>query len=258
MLYKTTVDESQLPAGYSLSGGQGDQPKPKEYFTFGSSGFLYRSNKLMYDRQTDTLWHQLWGTPAFGSLVGSGIELERLPVTLTTWEEWYTQNPDTKVMAFDTGFVRDYGAGVAYAEYFASPDTMFPVWRRSQLLPTKSWVFTQLIDDQPKAYPLAVLQEELVVNDSHAGQNLVVINDDGGQGAVAYDRGDHIFTPVSIETTTLLLDEAGNEWQVTDDALVSESGETLERLPGHMAYWFGWFSFYPQTAVYGVEGEIGD
>ena len=132
---------------------------------------------------------------------------------------------------------------------------MFPVWRRSQLLPTKSWVFTQLIDDQPKAYPLGVLQDELVVNDTHAGQNLVVVHDDGGQGAVAYDRGEHTFRPASAETTILLLDEARSEWQVTDDALISESGERLERLPGHMAYWFGWFSFYPQTEVYGVEGE---
>ncbi len=255
MLYKTSIDESQLPEGYSLDGGQGDQPKPKDYFTFGSSGFLYRSNKLMYDRQTDTLWHQLWGTPAFGPLVGSGIELERLPVTLTTWEAWFAQHPDTKVMDLETGFTRDYSVGAAYSEYFASPDTMFPVWRRSQLLPTKSWVFTQLIDDQPKAYPLSVLEEELVVNDTHAGQPLVVIHEDGGQGATAYDRAAHTFTPASEETTTVLLDETGAAWQVTDEALVSDSGETLARLPGHMAYWFGWFSFYPQTEVYGVEGE---
>ena len=255
MLYKTTIDESQLPEGYSLTGGQGPQPKPKDYFTFGSSGFLYRSNKLMYDRQTDTLWHQLWGKPAFGSLVGSGIQLERLPVTLTTWETWFAENPDTKVMDFDTGFVRDYGAGVAYAEYFADPDTMFPVWQRSELLPTKSWVFTQLIDDQPKAYPLSVLKDELVVNDNHAGQDLVVVHDGGGHGVVAYNRGDHTFTPASSdETTTTLVDEAGETWQVTDNALVSDSGETLDRLPGHMAYWFGWFSFYPQTELYGIEG----
>ena len=90
----------------------------------------------MYDRNTDTLWHHLWGTPAFGRLVGSGITLERLPVTLTTWEAWYAEHPDTQVMDFDTGFVRDYGVGVAYADYFASPDTMFPVWRRSQTLPS--------------------------------------------------------------------------------------------------------------------------
>ncbi|MDX1522122.1 MAG: hypothetical protein R3264_10880, partial [Anaerolineae bacterium] len=68
---------------------------------------------------------------------------------------------------------------------FDSPDTMFPVWRRSELLPTKSWVFTQLIDGQPKAYPLSALTDELVVNDTHAGQALVVIHDAGGQGAVA-------------------------------------------------------------------------
>ena len=70
----------------------------------------------MYDRQTDTLWHQLWGTPAFGPLVGSGLKLERLPVTLTTWEAWYAEHPDTKVMSFDTGFTRDYSVGAAYAE----------------------------------------------------------------------------------------------------------------------------------------------
>jgi hypothetical protein len=236
-------------------GGQGGQPKPKEYLTFGSSGFLYRSNKLMYDRQTDTLWHQLWGTPAFGPLVGSGIQLERLPVTLTTWENWYAEHPDTKVMAFNTGFSRDYRVGAAYADYFASPDTMFPVWRRSQLLPTKSWVFTQLIDNQPKAYPLSVLKDELVVNDTLAEQNLVVIHEDGGFGATAYERGSHTFTPADDYSTTILLDDDGNEWQVTDDALISQSGDELARLPGHMAYWFGWFSFYPQTKLYGVEGD---
>ena len=33
---------------------------------FGISGLLYRSNKLMYDRQTDTLWEQFSGRPAWG------------------------------------------------------------------------------------------------------------------------------------------------------------------------------------------------
>ena len=253
MLYKTRLDAYELPEGYTLTGGKGPQDKPQDYFTFGSSGFLYRSNKLMYDRQTDTLWHQLWGTPAFGPLVGSGIQLERLPVTLTTWEDWYAQHPDTKVIDFDTGFVRDYSVGAAYASYFDSPDTMFPVWRRSQLLPTKSWVFTQLIEGQPKAYPLSVLQDELVVNDTLAGQELVVIHEDGGHGARAYERAGHTFTSASSDTTVVILDENGVEWQVTENALVNEDGETLERLPGHMAYWFGWFSFYPRTELYGVE-----
>ena len=255
MLYKTSIDPDQLPKGFDLSGGKGDYPKTDSYFTFGSSGFLYRSNKLMYDRNTDTLWHQLLGTPAFGKLVGSGIRLERLPVTLTTWEAWLAEHPDTKVMSFETGFVRDYRAGAAYAEYFASPDTMFPVWRRSQLLPTKSWVFTQLIEDHPKAYPLSVLKDELVVNDTLAGQNLVVIHEDGGHGARAYERGDHTFAPANPESTVTIVDENGLAWQVTENALISQNGGELPRSPGHMAYWFGWFSFYPHTELYGVEGN---
>ena len=251
MLYKTSIDESQLPEGYNLGGGRGNYPITKDYLTFGSSGLLYRSNKLMYDRNTDTLWHQMWGTPAFGPLVGSDIELERLPVTLTTWEAWYAEHPDTQVMDFDTSFVRDYSVGAAYADYFASPDTMFPVWQRSQALPAKSWVFTQLIADRPKAYPLSELEEELVVNDTLAGQNLVIILEDGGHGARAYVRGEHTFAPASIETTTVILDEGDTSWQVTESALIGENSEELPRLPGHMAYWFGWYSFYPQTLIYG-------
>jgi hypothetical protein len=255
VLYKTSIDESRLPEGFTLSGGKGDYPVTDGYLTFGSSGFLYRSNKLMYDRNTDTLWHQLWGTPAFGRLVGSGIELERLPVTLTTWEAWYAEHPDTKVMSFDTGFVRDYRAGAAYAEYFSSPDTMFPVWQRSQVLPTKSWILALLVDGQPKAYPLSALDEELVVNDTLAGQNLVAIREEGGHGARAYERGNHTFLPASPSSTSVILDEKGGSWQVTEEALLGPDGEALPRLPGHMAYWFGWFSFYPHTEVYGIDGR---
>ena len=38
-----------------------------EDVTFGTSGFLYQNNKLMYDRPTDTLWHSLTGEPSLAS-----------------------------------------------------------------------------------------------------------------------------------------------------------------------------------------------
>lgn len=56
--------------------------------TFGTSGLLYRSNKLMYDRQTYTLWSNLTGEPVVGRLAPSPVRLEILPATVTTWEEW--------------------------------------------------------------------------------------------------------------------------------------------------------------------------
>ena len=39
-------------------------------YDFGSSGFLFRSNKLMYDRQTRTLWNQLTGESSTGRIGG--------------------------------------------------------------------------------------------------------------------------------------------------------------------------------------------
>jgi hypothetical protein len=63
--------------------------------TFGTSGLLYRSNKLMYDRITLTLWRQFTGEPAVGRLVGTGAKLDVFPVVVTTWEEWKALHPDT-------------------------------------------------------------------------------------------------------------------------------------------------------------------
>ena len=56
-----------------------------ETTTFGTSGLLYRSNKVMYDRATNTLWHQFTGEPIIGPLADSGIRLPFYPVLLTTW-----------------------------------------------------------------------------------------------------------------------------------------------------------------------------
>ena len=60
-------------------------PPRSERLIFGSSGFLYRSNKLMYDHQTHSLWDQVTGRPIVGPLTGSGIELKVRPVAITSW-----------------------------------------------------------------------------------------------------------------------------------------------------------------------------
>ena len=235
-------------------------------YTFGSSGFLYRSNKLMYDRQTNTLWNQLTGEPVLGQLVEADITLELLPVVLTTWEEWQNQHPDTLVVDVETGFPRNYTAGAAYGNYFADSNTMFPVAQRSGLLPPKSQIYALRLDGTPKAYPLQDLVEKTVVNDTLAATNLVLIaphdlvrveGDNQYVGEVtyqagaevrAYDREDHTFSAGPDAAT--LLDEAGQPWQLTEDALLGPNSETLPRLPGHLAYWFGWYAFFPDTLVY--------
>ena len=42
---------------------------------FGTSGLLYRSNKLFFDAATMSLWSTLVGRPVIGRLAGSGLSL---------------------------------------------------------------------------------------------------------------------------------------------------------------------------------------
>jgi uncharacterized protein DUF3179 len=222
-------------------------------FTFGSSGFLYESNKLMYDRESNTLWNQLTGEPVLGPLAGSGLALARLPVVVTTWARWRERHPGTRVLDIATGYVRDYTPGRPYGEYFASPDTMFPVARRSRALPAKARIFALLAGGAPKAYPIAALVRERVTNDAVGGHPVVLLTEPAGGAAGlaavrAYERGSFRFAPAAGGG---LADQQGRPWRVDEEALHGPVGERLARLPGHLAYWFGWFSFYPRTELYG-------
>lgn len=239
-----------------------------ETYTFASSGFLYRSNKLMYDRPTRTLWNQLTGEPVLGELAATDLRLDLLPVVLTTWDAWRTEHPDTLVVDIDTGFNRDYSTGAAYADYFASEGTMFPVWQRSDLLETKEQVYALRVDGLPKAYPVSALADEPVINDT-VGETPVVLVGSGelvevsgqslrqgvqrtwsaGSDVRAYERGELAFSPGPDAGT--LQDADDRVWTITEEALTGPDGETLARLPGHLAYWFGWFAFFPETEVYG-------
>jgi hypothetical protein len=217
---------------------------------FGSSGFLFRSNKLMYDRETTSLWHSLTGEPVVGPLAHSGIKLKLLPVVVSTWGQWRSDHPDTTVLSLDTGYRREYVPGAAYGGYFASPDTMFPVWRRSTILPTKSFVFGLSINGTPKAYPLDALERQRVVNDTLGGEEIVLVAEPIGRTVRAYRRGGHRFGLGPEDRT--VNDERGIRWRVTEDALIEIDGQgVLDRLAGHISYWFGWYVFNPRTLVYG-------
>jgi hypothetical protein len=67
-------------------------------FTFGTSGLLYRSNKLMFDEETSSLWSAIDGVPVVGPLVGTGLRLPFHSVVTTTWGEWKRDHPATTVL----------------------------------------------------------------------------------------------------------------------------------------------------------------
>ena len=75
----------------------------------------------------------------------------------------------------------------------------------------------------------------------------------GRSGSIrAYERGERSFR---WNDEDQLVDDRERTWSLTEEALTTtnDGGETenLKRLPGHVAFWFGWYGFYPDTDLWG-------
>jgi hypothetical protein len=215
----------------------------------GTSGFLYRSNKLMYDHATKSLWSTLEGTPVVGPLAGKGIELRTLYVVTSTWGEWKKRHPGTTVLSLETGHERDYDEGAAYRNYFSNDRLMFGVPRLDTRLPNKAEVLALRASGKP-AEQLAISAKFLATNrvyhDRVGSQSFVVLTDASGANRV-YESANRRFS--SWDGDSSARDSTGQTWQATEDRLVGPGGATLKRLPAHRAFWFGWYSAFPATRL---------
>ena len=79
------------------------------------------------------------------------------------------------------------------------------------------------------------------------------VNYSAGAEVLAYERGNIQYAAGSNPGT--LLDSNGVEWLITEEALIGPDGLKAKRIGGHLAYWFGWYSFFPNTLVYGIEEQ---
>lgn len=227
ILYETQIDD--------------DQPA----FVFGSSGLLYRSNKLMFDRQTNSLWNQFTGRPVVGALADTDITLTQRPVTITTWKEWITANPLTLVLDINTGYDRDYGSGVVYKEYFASDELMFPVHVAPATQQPKDYIFGIREFGAAKAWPLEAFAKTPVINDTIGGKPVVLIGDNNTRTVRAYEREAYEF---HRGTDGVLQSQGNASWLETEDALISATDQILPRVAGHVAYWFAWNNYMGASA----------
>ena len=180
-------------------------------FTFGVSGRLYKSNVLIYDHQTESLWSQLKETAIAGPMVGR--KLEKIPAERTTWQRWQEKHPQTKVLSTDTGYVRRYNID-PYEGYYRALGIMFPVGDVRTDLPAKEMVLGIEIEGAAKAYPLSLIERKTGRLKDKIGEN-----------------------PVQIVLS--------KEGQVVD--VLDHQARTI---PVIFAYWFAWQAFHPGTEVY--------
>ncbi len=215
----------------------------------GTSGFLYRSNKLMYDKKTQSLWNTLWGRPVIGKLADKDIELERKSIVTTTWGEWKKRHPDTKVLSLKTGHARDYSEGAAYRQYFATDELMFTVPKLDKRLKNKDEVLGLIFAehaDMPFAVSSSYLSKKPIYQNSIGNKDFVVFTDQSGASRVYESKGRQ-FT--DWDKLYSVKDSSNTSWKLSESRIESSDGEVLYRLPAHSAFWFGWYSAYPNTKL---------
>ena len=180
-------------------------------YTFGVSGRLYKSNVLLYDHQTESLWSQLMQRAVSGPLVGQ--KLQKIPSIRVGWQTWRKRNTDTLVLSDNTGYNRDYSID-PYKGYYQVAGIMFPVGDVRQDLAAKDRVLGIEVKQAAKAYPLEWLRANPgTLRDQLAGESIEIQVDPDGQ-------------VVSV---------------------LNQSGEPIDAT---FAYWFAWQAFHPATQVF--------
>lgn len=181
-----------------------------EAVEFGTSGKLYNSNLVMYDRKTETYWAQIGGLAILGEL--TGMKLEPVSIETVVWRDWKKVHPDSEVLSQNTGFIRPYGQD-PYGNYYEDSFVWFPVENRDDRIHPKTVVFGIELDGVFKAYREDDLKELGTIEDTVNNVNIKLERDDAGVVRV-------------VNTAT------GSE-------IVKERD-----------FWFAWYAFHPDTELY--------
>ena len=216
---------------------------------FETSGLLQNSNKVMVDRQTDTLWNQLTGEAFAGPLKGEKLEI--LPMTVTTWADWIAEHPDTDVqkvpnLDLDPALANlnpsggySYEPGDAYADYYASSELWFPSFDVPDDFAEKDEVVTLDYLGSRLAVGLEALLEAGGLVTTVADQPVVFVA--SGNGARAFEGVDGL----EVVDGSVLFE--GVAVTVGEEALTLSDGTELPRLVSGQSFWFAWYGNFPDT-----------
>ncbi len=255
---------------------------------FGVSGRLYKSDLVMYDRQTGSFWSQLEGRAIIGPL--SGRELELVPAEMLTWRVWKTRfdlglvlarptiytavggaparTPDEKearsrrpgapqIIDPSSGtvaqenFLRDYESD-PYSLYKANTlDTFGTPFSDTRLAP-KTLIWGLVIERRAKAYLPQAVASWGALNDQIAHQPILILWDADAESVKFFARRLAERTLSFNRRDGQIIDtETQSIWNSEGEAISGAlQGTKLKRLSGIFAFWFAWLAFYPDTELY--------
>ncbi len=235
-----------------------------QVLTFHVSGYLFRSDLVMVDEETHSLWPQIEGTASRGPLHGTDLAL--YPSETVGWGDWKERHPDTLVLERPRcgdgstenrqgcrgEFQRDYDRN-PYGGYGNTRDVGVSGQSRGDVegLHPKDHVLGLETDQATKAYPLFLLSEQLVVNDEIGDTPVVVAW--AGSDAYGYIAPEGTtFRPGDANGT--MVDDQGRIYDITTGT--SDTGPPMTALAGLDLFWFAWLDHHPQTQLYTSNGTV--
>jgi hypothetical protein len=232
---------------------------------FGVTGYLRRSDLVMYDRQTESWWQQATGVGLVG--LHAGRHLEILPSSIVAWADFLAAHPDARVLDRATGYDLPYGRS-PYPGWDLATDN--PFFKRIELLACdegagcvdpKERVGVVIAGGETVVFPFRRLASAGGLIETEIGGmpvlvwwqpavrtvlgNALLERADQVGTVVAFDR-DHDGTVLSFTATgeTLVDDQTGTTWNALGEATAGPlTGERLRPLQVDTPYWFGYAAF---------------
>ena len=191
----------------------GSVPDDFEPSVLRTSGLLSRSNKMMYDLLTGSVFDTFTGEALSGPLARIGFTFDQVSVVSSTWGQWKQEHPDTQIIAEDGGIGRTYAEDPLRGRDDDGP--IFPTGPIDPRLPAMELVVGVLdADGIPIAFPVESTRLAL-----QAGTTVHI------NGLSASLSGDGVL-------------------------VTGPGGETSGEIGSHEAFWFAWSQFYPKTLVW--------
>ncbi len=242
---------------------------------FGTTGNLYFSNLVMYDRQSETWWQQATGFGVVGEQMGARLVF--LPSQIIALDEFEATYPDGDVLSRETGHRRPYGRN-PYPGYDRADEPPFLFFGTADgRIAPKERVATAGEGDQAIAFAYPELSEVGVATATIDGEPIVVFWAAGTRSALgdeSINDGDDVgttgvYSPV-VDGRRLTLErlgppgtpitdrETGSTWSITGLATDGElAGTQLERIVSADHLWFAWAAFNPDTRIWEPPAAAG-
>ena len=234
--------------------------------TFGTSGRLFASALVMYDRATQSLWTHFDGKAIVGVLTGE--RLKPIASPLLSWSDFKAAYPDGMVLSRDTGFTRSYGQNPYFG--YDNPDTTPFLFRGDvdDRARAKQRVAGVSIDEASVAFSIeAISGESATATNAAVGDHPVVLFWVPGQssaleGANTDDGRDvgsvGVFDP-TVDGDLLTFEaegegffdvQTGSRWDITGRSTAGDlAGAQLEKIPHLDTFWFAWSTYQPGTTL---------